>query len=249
MTAHKYFIIIHRMQFSEISILCSLLLVWMISFLISIIYYAIAGPAIDSLYALQSNKMWCFMDMSGRDSINVTGTILIILVIVATIFTLIAAHFSIIQKYRTLITESRKRKRIGKRTLKGKQENEWKLVKKSIAISSLFSIVYVFFLVKAVYEVLSHNQVSPEFENVVLYAILLGPISNVIILYIYDAKFKQNIQQVFNSFSVFLSLPGQQQDPLTNEIASASVKPSLDQDLQQPAGKTSNHQKTIILSR
>ena len=75
-------------------------------------------------------------------------------------------------------------------------QKEKLLIHKSIAISGIFAFSWMFFVAKVIYEGSAKAQVHPVYEHIVEFMGDFGsPLLIIIILYIYDAKFKQNIRE------------------------------------------------------
>ena len=75
-------------------------------------------------------------------------------------------------------------------------DNEWRLIKKSVAIAGIFSGTWIFFCVKTGYEVVS-GETSPEWLDY-FWGVLatLNPVINCVILYTYDGKVRSNVREL-----------------------------------------------------
>ena len=151
---------------------------------------------LDYFLGLQATGYWCFIAMDRMDPFNTTATCLIVASIIATILILVICHVLLVSSYMSWNRARAQKARIGKKKAEEKRELEWRLVKKSIAISFFFSLSCVFFIIQAGIELSSGMVSSPVLGSLVVMAGLLSPIVNVFILYVYDPKFKQNVRQV-----------------------------------------------------
>lgn len=145
-----------------------------------------------TITGLQASKHWCFVAMSSMEIRNRICTTLILLVILGTIAFLIFGHLAIILSFQKWNRQ------------KGRQRShdmEWKLIKKSTAISLVFTLTWILFIAKAIYEVSSSREVSPEYDIVLEIAVLIGPINNIFVLYGYDAKFSKTIRETLKLHS------------------------------------------------
>ena len=189
-------------------------LAWFFPCLVMLLMNVINGGD-GTLSGLQVSKLWCFVAMSLPTARNMVAATLILAFIIGNIFILIFSHLAIIRAYAKWkkkttqhLTNAPPLDIVKNKTLrKGHQKNqpsllndadrlrkEKLLVRKSIAISTLFASTYILFVCKALYEMISHQQVSFIFDSLVEFFGIIGPVVNVYILYVYDAKFKRNIR-------------------------------------------------------
>ena len=190
MTAHKYFSIVFRWQFTETKVYWMIVAVWLLP-IAAVIPFAILGAS-GTLLGLQPSYNYCFVAMEGKDTINIVATVFILVVIVGTIIFLIFAHSHILVQYKKWQKAKMDRERLRK---------EGVLIKKSLAISGIFSFAWSFFIWIILYELCTHTKVSAAFD---VFWLMLGasiPVLNLIILYIYDAKFSQNIREFWRLIS------------------------------------------------
>ena len=201
-----------------------------------------------TISGLQASKHWCFVAMSTKEIRNRISTILILLVILGTIAFLIFGHLAIILSFKKWNRQ------------KGRQRNhdmEWKLIKKSTAISLVFTLTWVLFIGKAIYEVSSNREVSPEYDIALEIAVLIGPITNIFVLYGYDAKFSKTIRETlkFNyDIALFSRLQERNDAPIelldsSNPIMINETKEGAANDQhQQPTPKRSGQSLNLFFN-
>lgn len=229
MTIHKYLSILHSVHFERYHVFAMIALAWFFPCLVMLLMNVINGGD-GTLSGLQVSKTWCFVAMSLPAARNMVAAALIMAFIIGNILILIFSHLAIIRAYAKWkkkttqhLTNAPPLDIVKYQTLrKGHQKNqpsllydadrlrkEKLLVRKSIAISSLFASTYILFVCKALYEVILHQQVSFFFDSLVEIFAIIGPVVNVYILYVYDAKFKRNIRKLLSMAlidSLFASL-------------------------------------------
>ena len=84
-----------------------------------------------------------------------------------------------------------------------KRENEKKLLKKGVAICASFVVTWVFFLFKMMLELGLKKNVPYEYDVFCDFMGVIGPIVNALIIYNYDSKSRQNINELIESFGLF----------------------------------------------
>lgn len=75
-------------------------------------------------------------------------------------------------------------------------DNEWKLIKKSVAIAGTFSGTWILFCAKTVYEVVSGNSAPFWLDQLWGLIATLNPLINCMILYKYDGKVRSNVREL-----------------------------------------------------
>lgn len=75
---------------------------------------------------------------------------------------------------------------------------EIKLLKKAIAIAGSFVFIWVFLVVKIIYEVSNQEPVAMSYDSLIEIMFTAYPIFNGVILYLYDEKCRNNIQDLFS---------------------------------------------------
>lgn len=191
MTLHKYLSILHRIQLTLPRVLILIAAAWLLPVLMVILFSCLFD--LGNISAIQSSGTWCFLAMNTTEPLNITATILVLLFIASTVSMLIFGHLAIVRAYKRW-----SEKKIAAGQADDDQiEKERRLISKSIAISAVFSFSWAFFLGKMMYELISHLQVHPAYENLVEFMGLFSPLLNLFILYRYDAKFRLNIRELF----------------------------------------------------
>ena len=188
MTAHKYLSIVYQWQLTERHVSAMILVSWLFPFLLLVGFSRTTSNSSNNgivFIGLVSTKHYCFSVLYVDDLVVFIGAIIILTFITGTIIMLVLAHAHILMKYREW-------KRTG-RNVRDRLRKEGILIKKSMAIAGIFTLQWTFYIAYILYELASHKPVSLGYE---LFWEFLGvaiPILNLVILYVYDAKFKQNI--------------------------------------------------------
>lgn len=184
MTAHKYLSIVYQWQFTETKVYWMIVTAWLLPIAAVIPFFILDTSG--TLHGLQPSYNYCFVAMDRTETINIIATVSILVVIVGTIIFLVFAHSHILVQYRKWHKAKMDRERLRK---------EGVLIKKSVAIAGIFSFAWSFFIWIMLYELSTHTKVSAVFD---VFWLMLGvciPVLNLIILYVYDAKFSQNIRE------------------------------------------------------
>ena len=188
MTAHKYFSIVFQWQLTDRHVAAMIAVSWLLPLLLTLMYAT--SIQIDMFIGLQVSNNYCMVALDHATK----GGIIILVFIVGTLFILVFAHWHIIIKYRQWKKESEDEE--------DKMKKEGILIKKSIAIIGIFSITWSLYIVQIVYEIGTHKQVPAEYDIFWELVGVSAPILNLVILSIYDAKFKRNIMALpFVNFS------------------------------------------------
>ena len=193
MTAHKYLSIVYQWQLLDHHISGMILTSWILPFAL-VLPFGLSSSA-SEIYGIQASGNYCMNAMHSENVVNLISTALVMVFIIGTILFLVHAHIHIFVKYKQLT----KAKRMVHNDADTKRaiKNESILIKKSVAIAGLFAFSWSFYLFQMMYELTTHTQVPPEYD---VFWECLGtiiPMLNLLILYIYDAKFKQNILELF----------------------------------------------------
>ena len=185
MTAHKYLSIVYRWQLTDRHVFVMISLCWLIPPFILLPLLVLDSSG--TLFGVQANGVYCMIALHRPETLNVAATIVILTFVSSTIVMLVFGHWHIILKYRQW-----KRGKRGKEQLK----KEKVLIKKSVAIASSFSITWSFYIFQMIYEIATHKQVPAEYDTFWVFLGVNLPVLNLVILYIYDAKFKKNIREL-----------------------------------------------------
>ena len=194
MTLHKYLSILHRIQLTQPRVLLLIAISWTGPALLIVGFCLISD--VGSMINLQSSRTWCFVAMASENTQNMAAAILMFCFPFATICALIFGHYRILVAYRKWSLSRNKSKDVVVDTEQATKEQ--RLIKKSVAISGLFSFTWAFMLVKMGYEFSTHKQINVVMDNLVEFMGLASPIINTFVLYTYDAKFKANIRELFH---------------------------------------------------
>ena len=97
-----------------------------------------------------------------------------------------------------LILQIRRPKAAGNNQNSTMGDGEIKLLKKAIAIAGSFVFIWVFFVVKIIYEVSNQRPVAVAYDSLIEVMFTAYPIFNGVILYLYDAKCRNNILDLFS---------------------------------------------------
>lgn len=187
MTLHKYLSIINQWQFTETHVYAMIAAAWFIPITLNVAF--VVQDKAGTLQGIQSSMNYCVIAMDGTDSLNTVGTIFILGFIIGTICFLVGTHVHIIRQYQMW-------KQSHMRQDKQRLYKEGLLIKKSVAIAGIFSLAWSVFIFKGIYEAATHLQV-PLWLDVGWEVVgTMLPMTNLVILYIYDAKFKQNLVEL-----------------------------------------------------
>lgn len=189
----------------------------------------LGGLALSSLFqnaetvvGLQSSQLYCYIAMDSTDTANIVSSAIALIVLAGIILFMCYAYSHIVKRYIDLLAAKKEKKRDGTngeaeefsladireaappltRTLT-MGENETKLIIKAIAFTGSFTGVWSFFIGKAIFEMTFHRQVSVEYDVVIVLLLSVYPILNGLILYMYDAKTRNNIRDLFYRKSLF----------------------------------------------
>lgn len=179
MTAHKYLSIVFQWQLTDRHVAAMIAVSWLLPLLLTLLY--ITSSQVDMFIGLQASNNYCMLALDYATK----GVILILVFILGTIFILVFAHWHIIIKYRQWKKDSENEE--------DKTKKEGILIKKSIAIIGIFSITWSLYMIQIVYEIAAHKQVPAEYGIFWEIVGVSNPVLNLVILFIYDAKFKRNI--------------------------------------------------------
>lgn len=215
MTFHRYMIVIHSYHLSQKKVYAIIGSIWL-GMALSIGLFA-ASQSQDTAIGLQASKLYCYLAMDSTETHNIISSSFVIFVLLVTMLFLVFAYYSIVKRYIDMKAMAAKKKngesgkspiqKIAEPPADGRAneitiinrlgENEIKVIKKAIAISGSFSAVWTFFVGKSIFEMVCHQEVSSYYDifTVLLYA--ANPIVNGIILYLYDAKCRKNINELF----------------------------------------------------
>ena len=210
MVLHRYLIGIHNIIISQralnILLLCSCILPFCLIVLVDLVF----GDK-ETIIALSSDKMYCLHNLYSDRLDGIIGTILIFLFIFCTSVFQIFAYYRIVKKY-LLVKAAKKTKSKAKKKASlsnlaniDTHSNEFRLIKKAVAISGLFAIVWSVFVIKIIYEFWTKEPISFYYDIAWDIVGCCTPIINAYILYFYDAKVKQNVNEIFFvSFAIYL---------------------------------------------
>ena len=215
MTFHRYMIVIHSYYLNQKQVYATIASIWL-GMMLCIGLFA-ASQTQDIAIGLQASKLYCYLAMDSTETHNIISSSFVIFVLLATMLFLVFAYYSIVKRYIDMkaMAAKKKKEESGKSPLRNMEhlpvaghakdvsilnrlgENEIKLIKKAIAISGTFCAIWAFFVGKAIFEMVYHQEVSSSYDvfTVILYA--ANPIINGIILYLYDAKCRKNINELF----------------------------------------------------
>ena len=149
---------------------------------------------------LQTSKLYCLVDITSSNPINIASSVLIFFIIAGTMLFLIFAYSRITFTY--LQAQDKKKNRNANGSLRRRvtvmNEKEARLIKKALAINSAFIFCWISFLGKLVYEASTHQPVHYEFDVFLDFLGCLNPCLNFFILYYFDAKCRININELFD---------------------------------------------------
>lgn len=210
MVLHRYLIGIHNTIISQRALNIFLLCSWILPFCLIVLVDLVFGDR-DTIIALSSDKMYCLHNLYSDRLDGIIGTILIFLFIFCTSVFQIFAYYRIVNKY-LLVKAGKKSKSKAKKKASlsnlaniDTHSNEFRLIKKALAISGLFAIVWSVFVIKIIYEFWTKEPISFYYDIAWDIVGCCTPIINACILYFYDAKVKQNVNEIFFvSFAIYL---------------------------------------------
>lgn len=195
MTAHKYLSIVYQWQLLDHHISGMILTSWILPFAI-VLPFGLSSSA-SEIYGIQASGNYCMNAMHSENIVNLISTVLVMVFIIGTISFLVHAHIHIFVRYKQLTKAKRMVNNNACADTDRAIKNESILIKKSLAIAGIFAFSWAFYVFLMMYELTTHTQVPPEYD---VFWECLGtiiPMLNLVILYIYDAKFKQNIRALF----------------------------------------------------
>lgn len=195
LTIHRYLAVIHRYHLSQREVYIIMSTMWISLAIACGVVTALDKLSNRSIYALEGSKMYCFLASTTENVVALTGMIICILVVAVSMIFICYAYFRIYHYYTHAksrgITKSQKR------------ENEKKLLKKGVAICTSFVVTWVFFLFKMILELGLKKSVPYEYDVFCDFIGVIGPFFNALIIYNYDSKSRQNINELIESFGLF----------------------------------------------
>lgn len=197
MTAHKYCSIVAQWQLNELHVSGMLVGSWLTPFVIILVLTL--SDTYGTLFGLQASNNYCIIAFNRTELVNVVASSLVLAFIFGTILMLMSAHVHIFIKYRKW-KQSVKMKRGAQTSDQIDDEEvvrkEAILIKKSVVISGIFSCSWMFYVFLITYEMSTHQKVPREYDVFWEWLAMTIPILNLIALFIYDAKFKRNINDL-----------------------------------------------------
>ena len=195
MTAHKYLSIVYKWQLTDRHVTGMLIVSWLTPLII--LAWLPLADSTGTLLGLQASRIYCLIAYDRPETFNFVSAMLVLSFIISTLACLVLSHLHIIIKYRkwtnagsesddTMLAEAMKKEAI--------------LLRKSIAIVGSFSITWSFYIYQMIYEIATHKQVPAEYDTFWVFLGVNRPILNLVILYIYDAKFNRNIFELFGGY-------------------------------------------------
>ena len=194
MTAHKYFSIVSRWQLNDLHVSGMITASWMVPFFIALAF--VLADSSGTLLGLQSSKNYCLVAMERNDVSNIVAALVIFVFIFGTILWIVFAHAHIVIKYREwqkIIIVSGSLQSVDHVVDEETLRKEAILIRKSAAISGIFSCSWIFYCIQIIYEISTHRKVPREYDDFWISLAMIIPILNLVVLYVYDAKFKRNI--------------------------------------------------------
>ena len=229
LAAYRYLVAVRSIDVRDRHVNMAIGAIWsgLLFFLaVFLVYYFISTDLefTGRLVSLQSTG-YCYFAMSNPNPMNMVGTILISLAILSPMILQAVAYWQIVSFY-LRNAKNRTTKRI---------TQEKKLIEKAVALT--FSICWIFFGVKCLYELISQKEVPFWYECITSVFASLIPFLNAVILIKYDAKVRNNIGELLQLIKLGFKRSGNNQAaasgtdlkpphagsmPLNVKIASAS---------------------------
>ena len=142
--------------------------------------------------ALQSSKYYCMINFTTTDpaTLAIAGIIL---------FVLAFNYVFIVYAYSCIISvfKASPRKKGNKRE---NASSERLLIEKAVAFSAAYMVCWFPYILKIIFEMATKEPVSFEYDCICDLAGCTNPLLNVIVLIKYDARVKQDVQELFNVF-------------------------------------------------
>ena len=222
MTLHRYLIVVRSYHLTQKQAIAILSGIWIGLAVVIGLFLAFEDHGISA--SLQSSELYCFIASTRPEVLNVIATISILFFILGTMIFIVYAYYFIVKRYVELkrtaqmkdqvsvmhpadniqqIEAQHHRKEFSPVLLILQRpqgipigDSEIKLLKKAIAIAGSFVCIWTFFVGKLLFEVLSQQPVSTFYDSFIEVLFTAYPIFNGVILYLYDAKCRNNIQDL-----------------------------------------------------
>jgi hypothetical protein len=233
MTAHKYLSIVYQRQLTEHHVSWMIFVSWLLPF--SIILGFVSADSSGTLQGLQASNNYCNVAMYRSEPLNVAMSLIIFAFVFGTILMLVIAHIHIIWVYRRL---TRSVESESPSVEMEKLHKDGILIKKSMAIAGIFSVAWSVHIGQIIFEVTSRKQVPLEYDGFWEMVGASIPILNLVILFVYDAKFKRNINSLFSRAQALLHLSDRSNPELRKDKKLAKRR-NLKNDMSLNAGQLS----------
>ena len=213
MTLHRYLIVVHGIYLTHAQSYTILAGIWIGIAVLLGVFLPFAD--LDTFISLQSSDIYCFTAMHRSEPLNVIASLLVLFVVLGVMLFMLYAYYFIVKRYLDLKKADKQRKEAKDAAVEGLSHqgiksprlqakessnmggNEIKLLKKAIAIAGSFVCIWSFFAGKIIYEVSNSEPVAVSYDLFIEILFTAYPILNGIILYLYDAKCRNNIQELF----------------------------------------------------
>ena len=220
MTLHRYLIVVHSYRLTQDQVYMILTTIWA-GLLVGLGLSSLFQNA-ESVVGLQSSQLYCYIAMDSTYIANIVSSTIALFFLAGIIMFICYAYAHIVKRYMDLLAAKKQKKREG--TIGEPEvfslvnigeaappltrtptigENETKLIIKAMAFIGSFTGIWSFFIGKAIYEIALHTQVSVEYDIVIVLLLSAYPILNGLILYMYDAKSRNSIRELFYRKSLF----------------------------------------------
>ena len=213
MTMHKYLTIVYQWDLTAKHVSGMIAACWFLPLSLAPLFLI---PN-NTLAGLKASNVYCLIAMDSTEPFNVIMTIIILANITLTLLIIIIAHAHIFMKYREW-------KKPG-RNVQERLKKESILIKKSVAIAGLYTFQWAFYIYHILYELSTHRQVPPDYDTFWVFVAATLPMLNLLILYLYDAKFKHNVLDFLCSM-LPRSVRGKNVIELQHRAADAAVQKS-----------------------
>lgn len=191
LAAYRYIVAVRSVDVRDKQANMAIAAIWFgLLFLIAVfavyLYTSTDRESAGKLISLQSAG-YCYVAMSEPNYMNIIGSTLISLSIIGPMILQAVAYWQIVLFYLR-----HAKNRTSKRNAKEK-----KLIEKAVALTVTFSVCWIFFGIKCLYELISQKEVPFWFECISVVFACLIPFLNAVILIKYDAKVRNNIVELF----------------------------------------------------